>query len=84
VKMAAGNLFRRSTGMKDVRALFRSQTGDFQFLERARRKRGNFAPMLDCLWRNLSRFAKAAIRSDLGKLQREKGQSQFIEFRFSL
>ena len=80
--MAAGNLFGRSAGMKNMRALLRLQARDFKFLESARRQRGDFAPVLYALGGNPARVTKLSIRRDVGELEGEQGQSQFVEAPF--
>src|ERR1017187_7387188 len=79
MRMAAGLLFRRATGMKDGGAFVRREAGQFQFLERSGRHGGNLHPMLDVLGRQPTRFANFPVGGVVSELQREKFQRQLVK-----
>ena len=79
MKMAARFLLRRAAGMKDGGAVFRRETGQFQFLERGGRHAGNLRPMFDGLRSQLTRLADFSIRGVVFELKREKFQREFVE-----
>ena len=77
--MAAWLLLRRPAGMKNNRAFIRSETGQFQFLERRRGHRWNPCPMLDHLRRQATRFADCPVGGVVFELEREKFERESVE-----
>jgi len=62
MKMPAGLLFRRATGMENRGAFIGRETSQIQFLERRRRHGGNLRPMFDGFRRKIPGLANLPIR----------------------